>query len=80
MTITGKIVKEITQDEFGPVHIGRNISNYAWDGKDEYGDLLANGVYLYRVITNINGNSIEKKNTSASKFFTKDFGKMYIIR
>jgi hypothetical protein len=80
MTITGKIVKEITQDEFGPVHIGRNISSYAWDGKDVYGDLLANGVYLYRVITNINGNSIEKKNTSASKFFTKDFGKMYIIR
>ncbi len=80
MTITGKIVKEINQDEIGPIHIGRNISAYAWDGKDEYGDLLANGVYLYRVTTNINGNKIEKKNTSASKFFTKEFGKMYIIR
>jgi len=80
MTITGKIVKEILQDEIGPIHIGRNITDYAWDGKDEFGDILANGVYLYRVVTNINGNSIEKKNTNASKYFTKEFGKMYIIR
>jgi len=80
MTITGKIVKEILQDEIGSIHIGRNITDYAWDGKDEFGDLLANGIYLYRVVTNINGNSIEKKNTNASKYFTKEFGKMYIIR
>jgi len=80
MTITGKLVREINLDELGPIHIGRNITDYAWDGKDEFGDRLANGVYLYRVITNINGNSIEKAATSADKYFTKEFGKMYLIK
>jgi flagellar hook assembly protein FlgD len=80
MTITGKLVREINLDELGPIHIGRNITDYTWDGRDDFGDRLANGVYLYRVITNINGNSIEKATTSADKYFTKEFGKMYLIR
>jgi len=80
MTITGRIVKEITQDEFGPIHIGRNISEYTWNGTDQFGDRLANGVYLYHVVTNINGNSIEKRNTEADHFFKKGWGKMYLMR
>lgn len=80
MTITGKLVREIRQEELGAIHIGRNITEYAWDGRDEYGDLLANGVYLYRVITNIRGEKIEKNATNANKYFVKDFGKMYIMR
>ncbi len=80
MNIKGKVVKEITQDELGPITIGRNISQYAWNGKDEYGDQLANGVYLYRVVTSINGQAIEKQQTEASKYFKNEFGKMYLMR
>jgi hypothetical protein len=80
MTVTGKIVREITRDELGPIRIGRNITDYAWNGKDEFGDQLANGVYLYRVITRMNGSSIEKRETEADKFFTKGWGKMYLMR
>lgn len=80
MTVTGKIVREITRDELGPIRIGRNITDYAWNGKDEFGDQLANGVYLYRVITRINGSSIEKRETEADKYFTKGWGKMYLMR
>jgi hypothetical protein len=80
MTVSGKVVKEITKDELGNIHIGRNITEYSWDGKDEYGDKLANGVYLYKVITRLNDSSIEKSNTAADKFFVKDFGKMVIMR
>ncbi len=80
MTITGKVVKEIYQDEIGPIHIGRNITEYAWDGKDEFGDRLANGVYLYRVITKISGEDIEKRETSADQYFKKGWGKMYLMR
>jgi flagellar hook assembly protein FlgD len=53
--VSGKVVREITQDELGPIRIGNNVSSYAWEGTDEFGDKLANGVYLYRVITKING-------------------------
>jgi hypothetical protein len=80
MTVTGKIVKEIHKDELGPIRIGRNISEYAWDGRDEFGDQLANGVYLYRVITRINGSEIERRSSEADNFFHKGFGKMYLLR
>lgn len=80
LTVTGKVVREITEDELGSLHIGRNITEYAWDGRDEFGDLLANGVYLYRVLSEINGESIKHRETNADKYFTKEFGKMYLFR
>ena len=80
LTVSGKVVKEITIDELGSIHIGRNITDYRWDGRDEYGDILANGVYLYRVITKINGESVEHRKSGADTYITKGFGKMYIIR
>ncbi|HWY38243.1 MAG TPA: hypothetical protein VNY73_06770, partial [Bacteroidia bacterium] len=80
ITITGKVVKEITRDELGFLHVGRNITDYAWDGKDQFGDQLANGVYLYRVQTRLNGNEIDHMNTSADSFFKKGYGKMLLMR
>jgi flagellar hook assembly protein FlgD len=79
MTITGKMVREIGMDELGPIHIGRNITQYAWDGRDDHGDRLANGVYLYRVTTNINGKSIDENPTDADQYFKKGWGKMYLM-
>lgn len=80
MTVTGKIVKTITRDDLGPLHIGRNITEYAWDGKDDFGDKLGNGVYLYKVQTKLNGQNLEHKGTEADQFFTKELGKMVIMR
>jgi hypothetical protein len=40
LTVSGKVVREITNSGLGPVHIGRNITEYAWDGKDQFGDQL----------------------------------------
>jgi len=80
MTITGKVVREIFLDELGPIHVGRNITDYAWDGKDQFGDQLANGVYLYRVITRMDGEDIEKIQTEADQYFKKGWGKMYLMR
>ena len=80
MTVSGKVVREITEDQIGTIQIGRNISEYAWDGTDEYGDPLANGVYLYTVKAQINGEDIKHMETGADSHFKKEFGKMYIIR
>lgn len=80
MTITGKVVKEITKNDLGNLHIGRNITSYTWDGRDEFGDKLGNGVYLYKVITRHNGQAVEKKQTDADSFFKKGFGKLVIMR
>ncbi len=80
MTISGKVVREITLAEFGPIRIGRNISAYRWDGRDEYGDRLANGVYLYRVTARLYGKDIELRDNGTSQYFTKGFGKMVLMR
>lgn len=80
MTIKGTVVKEILKDELGPLHIGRNITEYTWNGRDEYGDLLANGVYFYRVVTRLDDKQMDHLSQGYDKYFKKGFGKMVIIR
>lgn len=82
ISITGKVVREIKKAELGNIHIGRNRTEYKWDGRDEFGQLLGNGVYLYRVITsNKEGESIERRNNaSIDRYFKNDYGKLYIMR
>ncbi len=80
MTITGRIVKTIYKEELGNIRIGRNITDYAWDGKDDFGDPLANGVYLYRVTIKYQGEDMEYRQTSAKKYFKEGLGKMYLMR
>jgi hypothetical protein len=83
LTITGKVVREITKEELGPLHIGRNITEFKWNGTDQFGQKLANGVYLYRVVTNLNGKSLDKyksENDDTDKYFNKGYGKMYLMR
>lgn len=80
MTVTGTIVREITQDEIGAIRVGNNITQYAWDGRDEYGSQLANGVYFYRVLMGKGSENMKKRATQADKAFKNDFGKLYILR
>jgi hypothetical protein len=80
MTVTGRVVREITEAELGRLTIGRNISDFSWDGTDEFGDQLANGVYLYRVKAKLNGEDIKHRESTADNYFKKEFGKMYLMR
>ncbi len=80
LTVTGKIVKVIYAEDLGPLNIGKNITQYAWDGKDMYGDPLANGVYFYRVNARLNGKELKIRDTSTGQYFKNGFGKMYLMR
>lgn len=89
MTVTGKVVREVTRNELGTLHIGRNITDYKWDGRDQYGQLLGNGVYLYRVVTSLNGQDVDlradtremaRSGGGIDKYFKNGYGKMYIMR
>lgn len=83
LTITGKIVREITKEELGPLHVGRNITEFKWNGTDMYGARLANGVYLYHVVTNLNGKSLDKYTATGdntNKYFNNGYGKMYLMK
>ena len=79
--IKGTLVKQISKAELGDIHIGINKTQYTWNGTDQFGDKLANGVYLYKVYMDINEEDIEHlENEQVDKFFTKGFGKMVFIR
>ena len=83
LTVTGKVVREITKEELGPIRIGRNITEFKWNGTDQYGNKLANGIYLYRVLTNLNGQALDQykaKGDRTDQYFNKGYGKMYLMR
>jgi hypothetical protein len=82
MTVSGRVVREITEQEFGPLKPGTHQSDFCWDGKDEFGDQLANGVYLYRIVAKkANGSNFEPfENKSIDGFFRHGFGKMVLMR
>ena len=80
-TVSGRLVKTIDFVELGEVAVGQHITNYAWDGTDEYGDRLANGVYLYRVQLRMPGQeTMELNDSQTGKYFKKGWGKMVILR
>lgn len=57
-TITGRLVKTINQNV---KTVGFRTEGIAWDGRDEYGDQLAKGVYVYRLtIDSEDGKKAEK--------------------
>ena len=37
-------------DELGPLRVGINRTQYRWDGTDDFGNKLGNGVYLMKAI------------------------------
>ena len=80
MTISGRVVREVSLAELGPLHIGRNITDFAWDGTDQFGDRLARGVYLYRVRAQLHGEDIEMRESGGDQWFKKGYGKMYLLR
>ncbi len=46
MTITGRVIRSITQSL---VPEGNRVTEISWDGKDDYGNRPGRGVYLYKL-------------------------------
>ena len=67
-TIAGRLVREIdvlrdpSSLVSGMLRIGWN--QILWDGRDEDGDLVASGVYLYKVYVRADGTSLRVNNDS----------------
>ncbi|MFT7250995.1 MAG: hypothetical protein ACI9FW_000714 [Flavobacterium sp.] len=58
-TITGKLVKTINQSVLTEGFLSRDIK---WDGRDDFGDKIGKGVYVYKltVVSTIDGKKSEK--------------------
>jgi hypothetical protein len=57
-TVSGKLVKTITAKQFLE---GNRSFPIEWNGRDDYGDKIGKGVYLYRLkVRNSKGETVEK--------------------
>jgi len=57
-TVSGKLVRTIRDTQFLE---GNRCNPLEWDGRDEYGDKIGKGVYLYRLtVRNSRGETVEK--------------------
>ena len=57
-TVSGKLIKTIDQTIFTN---GFRSDEMEWDGKDDFGDKIGRGVYIYKVkITSSDGKSAEQ--------------------
>ena len=65
-TVSGKIVKSTTSTIYSA---NSHASELVWDGRDEYGDKLAQGVYLYKIEIKAEDGSIE--NQTAKLYIVK---------
>jgi len=83
LTVTGRVVREITAAEIGPVRIGRNHTAFRWDGTDAFGQPLANGVYLYRFVTGADAGRYgrwEPRDADTGQYFRNGYGRMQLLR
>ena len=51
-TVAGRLIKRITKTAS---ELSYDFNRIYWDGRDEVGDRIANGVYLYKVVITKNG-------------------------
>ncbi len=56
-TVSGRLIRKINQTA-AELTTGFNKS-LSWDGRDEDGDMVANGVYLYKILVKQHGKSVE---------------------
>ncbi|MGI4886898.1 MAG: C25 family cysteine peptidase [Janthinobacterium lividum] len=80
LTLTGRVVREIFMGELGALHLGNNLTDFAWDGTDQYGDRLANGTYLYRVSLDDPDGKFSQRATNGDQAFKNDWGKLVLLR
>ncbi len=66
-SVAGRLVKTIQQTVANTD--GYRVADIQWDGRDDYGDQLARGVYLYRV--KIRGTDTSGNQTTAESEFEK---------
>lgn len=65
-SVSGKLIKTIEQTVFSQ---GDRVTGIHWDGKDDYGDRLGRGVYLYKI--KISAAGIDDKRLKSESEFEK---------
>lgn len=82
LSISGILVREITQEDLGFLAPGNHRTEYEWDGKDNNGNEISAGLYLYRLVARDEDNNEYKRFTPyGNSDYTNDgWGKLVLVR
>lgn len=75
----GQVVRVVHAGELGPLRLGRTVALFEWDGTDQGGHPLANGIYSCRVIA-ANSNGLEAPYLKKGGGILLAEGKVYLQR
>jgi hypothetical protein len=77
---SGRLVKTIDLKALNEVFIGQYTTKYSWDGRDDNGDLVANGIYSYKVLVEMpGGKPIRIRNSTTGQYFPYGWGKISVL-
>lgn len=76
----GVIVKTITRNDLGNLHIGQNLSAYSWNGTGDNGALLPAGIYYYKVTVSLNGKKLARRAVGRDSYMSNGVGRIVIVR
>ncbi len=80
MNVEGRVVKEVSKEELGNLRIGNNITDWTWDGTDQFGDKLGNGTYFYKVTVKDGGEELKLRASKGDESFKEQVGVIYLMR
>ena len=80
MNVEGRVVKEVSKEELGDLRIGNNITDWSWDGTDQFGDRLGNGTYFYKITVKDGGEELKIRATKGDDSFKEQVGVIYLMR
>lgn len=59
INMRGELVNQFTMEDFSDIHFGLN--NFSWDGIGADGELIPNGIYVYRLIVVTDGHTVQQQ-------------------
>ena len=80
INLAGQVVRTIDKEELLPITSANHTVYYIWNGRNDSGAALANGIYLYQVIISDPGFTFELPDGESDQSFRRGFGKLYLLK
>lgn len=76
----GRLVREFSSDEIGPLKVGSHAMPFMYNGTDQAGNRLTRGVYFYKLTAeDEDGKSVINKPVDVDMFSRNGWGKLVIL-